>query len=182
LTSWLPSERAKALSAPVDVDASKLEAGQVLKVVWRGQPVFIVRRAKSVLDQLGAMTICWPTLNRRTRCSRITSRARRGGESGILGGSRGLHSPGLLAAGAFEPNNATQLAGTDLGQGCRADSTARATIEIRHLRRVFKGMPARRTSRFFVHDLGGCAHFDRRGQRPQESLIENEGKSDGRST
>src|SRR5258708_30247901 len=53
LASWQPSERAKALGAPVDVDASKLEAGQVLKVVWRGQPVFIVRRVKDVLDQLG---------------------------------------------------------------------------------------------------------------------------------
>src|SRR5579864_3099312 len=53
IASWKPSARAKALGAPVDVDASKLEAGQMLKVVWRGQAVFIVRRAKSVIDQLG---------------------------------------------------------------------------------------------------------------------------------
>src|SRR6202051_3969201 len=53
LASWRPSARAKALGAPVEVDASKLEVGQMLKVVWRGQPVFIVRRAKTVIDQLG---------------------------------------------------------------------------------------------------------------------------------
>src|SRR6202451_4517894 len=53
IASWKPSARAKALGAPVEVDASKLEAGQMLKVVWRGQPVFVVRRVKSVIDQLG---------------------------------------------------------------------------------------------------------------------------------
>src|SRR5471032_1879394 len=53
LSSWQPSARAKALGAPVEVDASKLEAGQMLKVVWRGQAVFVVRRPKDVVDQLG---------------------------------------------------------------------------------------------------------------------------------
>src|SRR6202030_3290538 len=53
IASWKPSARAKALGAPVEVDASKLEAGQMLKVVWRGQAVFVVRRVKSVIDQLG---------------------------------------------------------------------------------------------------------------------------------
>ena len=33
LTSWLPSERAKALRTPVDVDTSKLEDDQMLKMV-----------------------------------------------------------------------------------------------------------------------------------------------------
>jgi len=53
LASWKPSARAKALGAPVEVDASKLEAGQMLKVVWRGQAVFVVRRVKTTVDQLG---------------------------------------------------------------------------------------------------------------------------------
>ena len=52
LASWKPSARAKALGAPVEVDASKLDAGQMLKVVWRGQPVFVVRRVKALVDQL----------------------------------------------------------------------------------------------------------------------------------
>ena len=53
LASWQPSARAKALGAPVEVDASKLDAGQMLKVVWRGQAVFVVRRVKGIIDQLG---------------------------------------------------------------------------------------------------------------------------------
>src|ERR1700690_4466771 len=54
LASWKPSARAKALGAPVEVDASALESGQMLKIVWRGQPVFVVRRTKPVLDLLGS--------------------------------------------------------------------------------------------------------------------------------
>src|SRR3981081_2985771 len=53
LESCKSSALAKALGAPVEVDASKLEAGQMLKVVWRGQAVFVVRRVKSLIDQLG---------------------------------------------------------------------------------------------------------------------------------
>ena len=40
-----PSERAMFLGAPVRVDISKLELGAILRVEWRGQPVFIVRRS-----------------------------------------------------------------------------------------------------------------------------------------
>ncbi|HEY3850196.1 MAG TPA: ubiquinol-cytochrome c reductase iron-sulfur subunit, partial [Steroidobacteraceae bacterium] len=53
ISSWQPSVRARALGAPVAVDASKLEEGQSLKVVWRGQPVFVVRRTKAVVAALG---------------------------------------------------------------------------------------------------------------------------------
>lgn len=44
LKSWLPSERAKAAGGPVKVDVSKVEPGQMLNVLWRGQPVFLVNR------------------------------------------------------------------------------------------------------------------------------------------
>lgn len=50
--SWLPSAKAKALGAPVDVDTSKIEAGQKITVAWRGQPIFIVHRTKEALDTL----------------------------------------------------------------------------------------------------------------------------------
>src|ERR1700677_3776316 len=53
IASWEPSVRARALGAPVTVDASKLEEGQALKVVWRGQPVFVVRRTKAVVAARG---------------------------------------------------------------------------------------------------------------------------------
>ena len=53
LTSWAPSERAKALGAPVEVDISKLEPGAMMTVIWRGSPIYIVHRTKEMLDQLG---------------------------------------------------------------------------------------------------------------------------------
>ncbi len=50
--SWQPSARAKLAGAPVEVDISKLEAGQRLIEQWRGQPVWIVRRTPETLAQL----------------------------------------------------------------------------------------------------------------------------------
>ena len=38
--SFQPSERAKAIGAPVEVDISKLEPGQRIIATWRGQPVW----------------------------------------------------------------------------------------------------------------------------------------------
>ena len=49
LASWKPSARAQALGAPVEQDISKLEPGAVLKVNWRGQAIFIVRRTPEML-------------------------------------------------------------------------------------------------------------------------------------
>ena len=50
--SWQPSARAKLAGAPVELDISKLEAGQRLVGQWRGQPVWVVRRTPETLDQL----------------------------------------------------------------------------------------------------------------------------------
>jgi len=50
--SMQPSERAKAAGAPVEVDISKLEAGQKLDVEWRGKVVWIVNRSKAMMDSL----------------------------------------------------------------------------------------------------------------------------------
>ena len=52
LASWKPSARAKALGAPVQIDISKLEAGAMLKVEWRGKPVWVVRRTPEMLARL----------------------------------------------------------------------------------------------------------------------------------
>jgi ubiquinol-cytochrome c reductase iron-sulfur subunit len=52
VSSLLPSERAKAAGAPVEVDISKLEPGQMLTVEWRGKPVWIINRTKEMLDTL----------------------------------------------------------------------------------------------------------------------------------
>lgn len=50
--SMLPSARAKAAGAPVEVDISKIELGQLLTVEWRGKPVWILRRTPDMLEEL----------------------------------------------------------------------------------------------------------------------------------
>lgn len=52
LASLAPSERAKALGAPVTVDISKLQEGQLLITTWRGSPVWVVRRTTEMLNNL----------------------------------------------------------------------------------------------------------------------------------
>lgn len=55
VASWNPSERAKALGAPVEVDISKLEPGGRVTVKWRGKPVWVVRRTEETLKTLSSL-------------------------------------------------------------------------------------------------------------------------------
>jgi ubiquinol-cytochrome c reductase iron-sulfur subunit len=50
--SMMPSERAKAAGAPVEVDISKLEPGMLLLVEWRGKVVWILDRTPEMLASL----------------------------------------------------------------------------------------------------------------------------------
>ena len=54
VASWKPSERARAMGAPVEFDLSKLEPGQMVTLVWRKQPVYIVRRTEESVKALAA--------------------------------------------------------------------------------------------------------------------------------
>lgn len=53
LASWKPSARAKAMGAPVEIDISQLEPGAMLRVEWRGKPVWVIRRTPEMLSTLG---------------------------------------------------------------------------------------------------------------------------------
>ena len=55
IASWKPSERARALGAPTEVDLSKLEAGQMAIFTWRKQPVYVVRRTPEMVAALPAV-------------------------------------------------------------------------------------------------------------------------------
>ena len=44
VSSFQPSERARAAGASVEVDISEIKPGEKLTVEWRGKPVWIVRR------------------------------------------------------------------------------------------------------------------------------------------
>jgi ubiquinol-cytochrome c reductase iron-sulfur subunit len=52
LASWKPSARAQALGAPIEVDISKVEVGQMIKVEWRGQAIYIVNRSPDMLKSI----------------------------------------------------------------------------------------------------------------------------------
>ncbi|MBL8498742.1 ubiquinol-cytochrome c reductase iron-sulfur subunit [Nitrosomonas sp. JL21] len=52
LLSMMPSERAKAAGAPVEVDISKLEPGMLLMVEWRGRVVWVLNRTPDMLASL----------------------------------------------------------------------------------------------------------------------------------
>ena len=55
ISSWQPSERARAIGAPVEIDISKLDPGQLVTILWRGKPVWVVRRTSESLDALGTL-------------------------------------------------------------------------------------------------------------------------------
>lgn len=50
--SWQPSARAQAAGAPVEVDISRMQPGQMVTVEWRGQPIWVVRRTEQNMNEL----------------------------------------------------------------------------------------------------------------------------------
>lgn len=50
----LPSERAKAMGAPVEADISTLAPGEKITIEWRGQPVWILHRTQEMLAAVKA--------------------------------------------------------------------------------------------------------------------------------
>ncbi|MGQ4276651.1 ubiquinol-cytochrome c reductase iron-sulfur subunit [Pseudidiomarina sp. E22-M8] len=52
IASWNPSAKAKNAGAPVEVNIGKAEPGQLVRVEWRGQPVWVVRRTPEMLASL----------------------------------------------------------------------------------------------------------------------------------
>jgi ubiquinol-cytochrome c reductase iron-sulfur subunit len=60
IVSMQPSAKAQAAGAPVEVDIAKLEPGQLIRVLWRGKPVWILQRTPEMLKIL-------PTLHDKLR-------------------------------------------------------------------------------------------------------------------
>ena len=50
--SMLPSDRAKAAGAPVEVDISKIKPGEMMTQEWRGKPVWIISLTKEMSEAL----------------------------------------------------------------------------------------------------------------------------------
>ncbi len=53
LASLKPSARAQALGAPVEVPIAAMEPGEMVRVLWRGRLVYILRRTDEMLGRLG---------------------------------------------------------------------------------------------------------------------------------
>jgi ubiquinol-cytochrome c reductase iron-sulfur subunit len=120
IESWKPSARARALGSPIPVDASKLEVGQMLKAIWRGQPVFVIRRSASVIAQLAThdALLADPASAESQQPAYIAA-------SGPIRARTAEYWVGLAVCthlgctplGAFEPDGEYQLSGVDLGRG-----------------------------------------------------------------
>ena len=52
VSTFQPSERAKAAGAPVEVDISDVKPGEMKVVEWRGNPVWILRRTPEMMASL----------------------------------------------------------------------------------------------------------------------------------
>jgi ubiquinol-cytochrome c reductase iron-sulfur subunit len=52
VSSFAPSEKAKAAGAPVEVDIAALKPGEMQTVEWRGKPVWILKRTPEMLESL----------------------------------------------------------------------------------------------------------------------------------
>ena len=66
IKSWNPSAKAKLAGAPVTADISALAEGARMVLEWRGQPIWIVKRTRQMLDVL-------PTLDVRLRDPKSTN-------------------------------------------------------------------------------------------------------------
>jgi ubiquinol-cytochrome c reductase iron-sulfur subunit len=52
LSSLKPSARAQALGAPVEVPIGSLDPGEMIRIMWRGKVVFVLRRDERMLESL----------------------------------------------------------------------------------------------------------------------------------
>src|SRR5262245_27985212 len=53
--SMVPSARARAAGAPVEVDISKVEPGMMIRAEWRSQPIWVVHRTPEMVKGLAAV-------------------------------------------------------------------------------------------------------------------------------
>ena len=52
ISTMTPSEKTKAIGAPVEVDIGELKPGEMLRIKWQGKPVWILKRTEKTLSDL----------------------------------------------------------------------------------------------------------------------------------
>ena len=55
ISSLKPSARAQALGAPVEVPLGSMKPGEMIRVLWRGKLVFVLRRTEEMLAKLSGL-------------------------------------------------------------------------------------------------------------------------------
>jgi ubiquinol-cytochrome c reductase iron-sulfur subunit len=53
LASWQPTEATRLGGEPARIDVSKLEVGEGIKLLWRGTPIWVVKRSAEATEYLG---------------------------------------------------------------------------------------------------------------------------------
>lgn len=56
VSSLKPSARALALGAPVEVPVGTMEPGEMVRVMWRGRVVYVLRRDQDMISRLSKVT------------------------------------------------------------------------------------------------------------------------------
>lgn len=72
LSTLAPSEKAKAAGAPVELDISGMQPGDMKTVEWRGKPVWVVRRDEQTVAELAALDAQMADPNSERRPSELT--------------------------------------------------------------------------------------------------------------
>ncbi len=54
IATMTPSEKTKAIGAPIEVDISKLKPGERMIEKWQGKPIWILRRTQEMLDDIAS--------------------------------------------------------------------------------------------------------------------------------
>jgi ubiquinol-cytochrome c reductase iron-sulfur subunit len=57
VTQMNPDASTIAAGAPIEVDLSPIREGQVIKVFWRGKPIFISHRSKKEIDEARSVNV-----------------------------------------------------------------------------------------------------------------------------
>jgi ubiquinol-cytochrome c reductase iron-sulfur subunit len=56
LASFQPTAAAKIAGMPIRVDLSKISTGEGIKLLWRGTPMWVIRRSEAVVAQLASLS------------------------------------------------------------------------------------------------------------------------------
>jgi ubiquinol-cytochrome c reductase iron-sulfur subunit len=141
VSTFQPSEKAKAAGAAVEVDISALKVGEKMTVEWRGKPVWILKRTPEQLANSPSSTASSPTrcpsaprrIHPQVRAERSTARS-----SPTCWSRRHLHPPGLLAQRPLQPGPQPSL--PDDWEGGFLCPCHGSTFDLAG--RVFKNKPA----------------------------------------